>query len=465
MVRRQPEGRNNEFNEFHELIRLSSGGNSSNSSNSYFVGCSNLAQCGMVRGSGSWTAGNDPTPLDPILTVEGRDPMASLRKRGKTWYVRYRDAYGKQVECKAGPDKGVAKTIANRLESQVRAIKTGVADPREARWAEAERKPLADHVHDWHAYLTSKGSVPKHCDQSRDRVLRLIQSAKIVRISGLTIGSVQTALADVSHIKGRRRNVELSESSIAHHARAVKAFSRWLWRDGRVRDDALVHMRLPEVHDKFVRRALEPEEAATLIAVTPTLRRRGGLTGADRAVVYAVAMGTGYRLGELCSLTPESFHLDDDPPTIFCEGEFTKNGRDATQPIWPELAEMLRPWLVGKAPGKPVFPINRDNAAPALRLDLEAAGVDSAASYDFHSLRHTYVTMLIKSGAVREGLPGTGPACGPETDDECLLPSSHPRPRPRTGRACPHIAHNQCLLGSKRDRWDRGDFQSWTAPS
>ena len=60
---------------------------------------------------------------------------------------------------------------------------------------------------------------------------------------------------------------------------------------------------------------------------------------------------------------------------------------------------MLRPWLVGKAPLKPVFPINRDNAAPALRLDLEAAGVNSTASYDFHSLRHTYVTMLIKSGA------------------------------------------------------------------
>jgi hypothetical protein len=29
--------------------------------------------------------------------------MASLRKRGKVWYVRYRDAHGKQIETKAGP--------------------------------------------------------------------------------------------------------------------------------------------------------------------------------------------------------------------------------------------------------------------------------------------------------------------------------------------------------------------------
>ena len=39
--------------------------------------------------------------------------MASLRKRGKTWYVRHRDANGKQIETKAGPDKSVAQRIAN----------------------------------------------------------------------------------------------------------------------------------------------------------------------------------------------------------------------------------------------------------------------------------------------------------------------------------------------------------------
>jgi hypothetical protein len=100
--------------------------------------------------------------------------MASLRKRGKTWYARFRDANGKQVEKRCGPDKSVALRLANGLESQVQAIRSGIADPREAKWADAERKPLADHVHDWHAYLTSKGDMAKHAHQSRDRVLRLI---------------------------------------------------------------------------------------------------------------------------------------------------------------------------------------------------------------------------------------------------------------------------------------------------
>jgi hypothetical protein len=67
------------------------------------------------------------------------------------------------------------------------------------------------------------------------------------------------------------------------------------------------------------------------------------------------------------SLTPESVDLDADTPTITCLGENTKNGKDAIQPIRPELAAMLRSWLAGKAPGSPVFQLERWNAAPALR--------------------------------------------------------------------------------------------------
>jgi integrase len=158
-------------------------------------------------------------------------------------------------------------------------------------------------------------------------------------------------------------------------------------------------MELPKVTDAMTRRALEAEEAAALIAHTPTQKKRGRMTGPDRAILYAVAIGTGLRFQELHSLTPESFDLDADPPTITCLGENTKNGKIAVQPIRPELAEMLRPWLQGKTPGIPVFAMRSDAAAIAVRRDLEAAGVDSAASYDFHALRHTYVSLLVKSGA------------------------------------------------------------------
>ncbi|MGD0041310.1 MAG: hypothetical protein ABSE84_12965 [Isosphaeraceae bacterium] len=41
-----------------------------------------------------------------------------------------------------------------------------------------------------------------------------------------------------------------------------------------------------------------------------------GMTGPDRAMLYALAAGTGFRREELRTLTPEQFNLDSDPPTV-----------------------------------------------------------------------------------------------------------------------------------------------------
>ena len=108
---------------------------------------------------------------------------------------------------------------------------------------------------------------------------------------------------------------------------------------------------LPKVNDAMTRRALEAEEAAALIAHTPTQKKRGRMPGPDRAILYAVAIGTGLRFEELHSLTPESFDLDVDPPTITCLGENTKNGRDRSPADPPRaggdaspLASRQGPW-------------------------------------------------------------------------------------------------------------------------
>src|SRR5262249_61585911 len=102
--------------------------------------------------------------------MEGPNPMASLRKRGRNWYVRYRDAHGKQNEVKAGPDKSVAKMIANDLESRTARVKTGTLDPREAASNDAERIPIASHVQDYVQHLEAKGCVPGHVDGIQKRL-------------------------------------------------------------------------------------------------------------------------------------------------------------------------------------------------------------------------------------------------------------------------------------------------------
>jgi integrase len=324
----------------------------------------------------------------------------NVRKRGKYYYFRCR-VNGKQKEIPLGPDLSVARRLAKQHAGRMAGIRSGLEDPDAAAWAEAESKPITTHAAEWYKSLRNLGANELHARHCRDRVLRLLDLAGIRRISGLSLHAVEEAMADLrrsSTFHGRSGNEGLSDRSIHHHGRAIKGFSRWLRKTKRCRDDKLIDLSVPKVVVERKRQALSPDEVAALVATTRTEPRRADIDGPDRAILYAVATGTGFRLGELESLTPESFDLDSSPPTISCKPSYTKNGKLAVQPIRPELAEMLRPWLAGKTPGEAVFRLHRLQAARVVRKDLAAAGVANAADYDFHCLRHTYITSVVKSG-------------------------------------------------------------------
>ena len=84
-------------------------------------------------------------------------------------------------------------------------------------------------------------------------------------------------------------------------------------------------------------------------------------------------------------------------------GEFTKNGEDAVLPVRPAMCETLRPLIARKHPKAPLFDLpSKYNMARMLRQDLTDAGIDSkddgTGKIDFHSLRHTFGTLLAASG-------------------------------------------------------------------
>jgi integrase len=231
-----------------------------------------------------------------------------VRKRGKNYSYQWWEN-GKRREKSLGPDLSHAKKVAKKRASQLVEIKAGTADPREAKWAEAELTPLAKHVEDWHRYLIGRGVTQEHADTSALRVRRLIDLTKVQRISGLSLSVAQNALLELRQRYGRGKH-HLSQRSLYASAQAIKRFSRWLWSDGRTREHNLVHLTLPEVVEFKTRKALDPAEISALIESTPSQRTRGGISGVNRSVLYAVAAGTGFRLNELLSLVPENFELD-----------------------------------------------------------------------------------------------------------------------------------------------------------
>jgi hypothetical protein len=186
--------------------------------------------------------------------------MASLRKRGANWYVRYRDANGKQTEVKAGP-KGVAQTIANELETKIRRVRLGLLDPREAAYNDPERVHITSHVEDYVQHIEASGRVPEHVVSVRRRLQWFLDESKITRLSQLKPSIATIALKSL-------RDAGKSDRTVFHYATTIKAFSRWLKQDRRTDGDLLEDLRRPEVVSESRRTALTPEQAARLISVT-----------------------------------------------------------------------------------------------------------------------------------------------------------------------------------------------------
>jgi integrase len=276
--------------------------------------------------------------------------MASIYKKtrdrtrpGASWYITYFDESGHRRTMRGCPDKTATERIASKLESDVAERRRGLIDPKAEGFAAHERNALAAHLAAWHAFLIGKGNTATHADLSRNRAARLIDLARAGRLSDLTPSRVQAALKAL-------RDEGLSLQSIHHHVGVAKAFARWLARDGRVRENALAGLTAPNPAPdrRHVRRALTEGELLRLVEAAnagPPFRK---IDGTARAWLYRVAVGTGFRASELASLTPESFDLTGDVPTVRVAAAYSKRRRDDVQPIRRALAAALPAWWLGK---------------------------------------------------------------------------------------------------------------------
>jgi integrase len=368
---------------------------------------------------------------------------------GKTWVLGFTDHDGIHRHISSGlRDKRQALALGRRIE-QLMACRIGGEPPDAAmqRWIDAlprrlcERlaafgvldrgraagnRPLAEHLEDFVASLEARGV--KQAQAVKARVAYILRACGAGRLGQLSPSAVERVIGEIRDVGATARSRKKGGASLQtanHYLRAVKQFTRWLRRDGRTGEDVLAHLRgyavaLDRRHD---RRALRDEELARLIHAAETGRMVLGVNGPARAMLYLTAVGTGLRAGELRSLTPESFDLDADPPVVVVEAGYSKRRRRDVQPIRHDLAERLRAYLADKGQGDPAFVVPRCTAK-MMRHDLaaaRAAWLDEAGSdgdhkerersdvlayrdasgrvADFHALRHTYVSRLVRSGA------------------------------------------------------------------
>jgi integrase len=199
--------------------------------------------------------------------------------------------------------------------------------------------------------------------------------------------------------------------TINHYVRAVRGFFNWLVKAKRLPSNPLDSLAFlnAEVDVRRARRELEADELRRLLAVTlassTTFR---GLTGPDRFHLYLTAAASGFRASALSNLEPGDFDLESEMATITLAARFNKSRKQRVQPLPGDVAEALAVYLAGRPAGVAVWGGSwaRDHrGAEMLRIDLDAAGIpyavegpDGPLYADFHSLRHSYLTLLGRGG-------------------------------------------------------------------
>jgi integrase len=354
--------------------------------------------------------------------------------------------------------------MLNEMERKVGRAAVGYGDPFE----EHRKRPLAEHLTDFEAGLLAEGDTPKQAVPVAARVRRVLGGRGFVFMGDMsachvmeylatlrdggralpplesgkgefTLGELAAALGSRAHaVKGlvRRHGLEArgngkarrfppatlpalrerlargaSVQTVNFYLQAVKQFCRWLLKDRRMGDNPLAHLQGGNVktdrrHD---RRELDAEELRRLLpAARDSDRPFCGLTGTARFHLYATACGTGFRASALASLTPESFDLSADLPTVTLASRHAKNRKTKVQPHPPDLAGLLREYLRDRPAGLPVLGgtwASDNTGAEMLRRDLEAAGIaytvegpDGPQYADFHSLRHSFLILGGRAG-------------------------------------------------------------------
>jgi integrase/recombinase XerD len=356
--------------------------------------------------------------------VTHRASGRTTRRKSHKWWGKYRDATGVIRRVPLASDKAAAQAMLNDLLRQADRQKAGLVDPAE----EQRSRPLSDHLNDFRKYLGNKGVSLKQVTESTTQIQKMVDHQKWKFIADISATGAMEFL-------GQLRREGLSAQTHNHYLKSAKQFTRWLVRNHRTTTDPLVHLSKLNVNTdrRHDRRALTAEEFTRLLQAAEAGPSIEAIPGQDRAVMYVLAGWTGFRKGEIGSLTLRSLRLDNNPPTATVAACYSKRRRQDTQILHREVVQILKDWLGSKpdlGPDDLLFPVSgkvpggtERKTHKMMRLDLERArtkwleeaGDDDERhrreqsdflSYcngdglfaDFHSNRHLFITSLEQVG-------------------------------------------------------------------
>lgn len=294
-----------------------------------------------------------------------RDPKTGekVKTKSRKWWGRYRDAYGTEKRVPLATDRRAAQAMLQDLVQKVERQQAGLEDPAE----DQMRRPIKEHLIDFEIYMKSKDVTDGHVQESLTHIRKMIAAGRWRTTADITAASVVRFLTALRE-KGR------SAQTHNHYLKSIKHFVKWLERERRIFRNPITHLSRLNVktdrrHD---RRPLSSEEVQLLIRAAEDGPPIEGISGPDRAMIYEVAVWTGFRKAEIGSLTIQSLDLDSDVCTATVPAAFSKRRRQDTQILHPYLVKRLQAWLKARGdlePDELLFPISARTGVQVTRED------------------------------------------------------------------------------------------------
>jgi integrase/recombinase XerC len=195
-----------------------------------------------------------------------------------------------------------------------------------------------------------------------------------------------------------------SRTTLARRATAVRVFTAWLARTGRIPTDVGSSLRSPKPHHALPP-VLRQDEARELIDAATRLADDGSPTGLRDVAMLELLYATGVRVGELVGLDVDDVDRSRNVVRVFGKGR-----KERTVPFGNPAADALdawirlgRPRLVAPGAGAALFVGTRgrriDQRAVRTLVHQRIADVPGAPDIGPHGLRHTAATHLLEGGA------------------------------------------------------------------
>ena len=261
------------------------------------------------------------------------------------------------------------------------------------------------------AFARVLGAYERHLASERDLTPHTVR-AYLGDVAGMLRHATALGHADLDSVDLRALRSWLANqqtrgkarTTMARRATAVRVFTAWAHRTGRIAHDPGATLGSPKAH-RTLPPALSAEQARSLLDAAAGHADDGSPVGLRDVAVLEVLYATGIRVGELCGLDVDD--LDRERRVLRVMG---KGRKERTVPYGVPADRALGRWL---EQGRPRLAVPGAGAALFLgvrggRVDQRAvrtlvharlAEVPQAPDMGPHGLRHTAATHLLEGGA------------------------------------------------------------------